>query len=651
MKKKGSFKRFKNFSKLLFNINFAQIHNLRNSKTFDKKEKQSSNQNSYSNLITPEIEYVSKLTFYNPESSKEKENNLSNTNFKTMPNFNPHLKFKNNNINIRAFMEEHKLQSAQDKFANQIKENNLENKRKDLDSKINKLKQLINTLNEELSQTIIEIDNLKLDFEALQNNKVIIEKNFKKQIMAKELLNKSRRNSLPFLSSKTLTYTDRNKNNNKIKIENILFQHREDLKSKKNCVVLKINQLSEKKKEIVAKIKTCEEELKNFKEERNKIKKELLLHYHKLLSEGKDTRKDGLSWIIRAIWNLKSNVLLSYLPKFLDDESISFLFSYSMKKTKINSMNKIIQELSQKAKQIEDNINNNNYDNYGKRTISKEKTIDEDSNTIELNNFDFNGYNISKENLTLEENKEENSNNYDINNINIQKNKEWIKGITKTNSYIFKESNKTNNIFNRPKEIINELNNKNKNNKFLCTRNDTFRTSLYRNTCNTDIYLKKNEKTDFQEEKKKNYFEYLNEIDENKIKNCIFDKKMFKKHNLYKKENKIKLTDFEDIYNNKNSKKEFNSELLELYNARKEVENNYIKLKSDIEIMIKNELKRLSKCFYTEDYEAKYNIDQNSVISAIIGENNSRKEIFKQIREGKKYFNTLKELRKGKIDD
>ena len=43
---------------------------------------------------------------------------------------------------------------------------------------------------------------------------------------------------------------------------------------------------------------------------KNKIKKELLLHYHNLLSKGKDTRKDGLSWIIRAIWNLKTNVLI-----------------------------------------------------------------------------------------------------------------------------------------------------------------------------------------------------------------------------------------------------------------------------------------------------------------------------------------------------
>ena len=67
--------------------------------------------------------------------------------------------------------------------------------------------------------------------------------------------------------------------------------------------------------------------------------------------------------------------------------------------------------------------------------------------------------------------------------------------------------------------------------------------------------------------------------------------------------------------------------------------------------MVKNELERLSKCFYTEDYCSKYNIDQNSVISAIIGEEKSRNEMSKQKKEGEKYLNTLKELRTGKTKD
>ena len=639
MKKKWSEKKFKHFSKHLFNINFHPNHCLRNSKTFDKKEnKNNKKQYSFSYLIEPEIEYVSKLNFYNPENEEQKANIIP-YNLKTMPNF----KGKYKNLNIRTFLEEHKFQSNEEKYANQIKENRLENKRKDLEIKINKLKELINSLNEEIKNIIYESENLKLDYEALQNNKIIIEKNFKKQIMVKELShNKTIRNSLPFLLNKGLN--SKNNKENRIKIDSMLLKHKEEMKSKKNLVVLKIKQLNEQKKDIQEKIKLCENDLNEFKEERNKIKNELLLHYHKLLYEGKDTRKAGLSWIINAIWNLKSNVLLSYLPKFLDEESISFLFSYSLKKMKMNSIYKVIKDLSYKAQEIEE-------DNE-KRRVSKEKTIDEESNTIDNNKnlFDFNGYDtISKENSNHEENKEEH-NTINVDNFSRRNNKEVMKGLTKTNSFIFNEDKKIN-LFNRPKEIINELNQKNKKKQFLFTRNDTFRTSLYNITNNTDIYMRKKKKTEFQEEKKKNFFEYLNEIDENKIKNCIFNRKIFKEYSLYNKENKIKLTDFENIYNNKNNnnKNEYNKELLELYNARKEAEKNYIKLKNDIENMIKKELDRLNKCFYKENYEAKYNIDQNSLILAIIGEENSRSEIYRLIKERKKYFHTLKELRKGKI--
>ena len=50
---------------------------------------------------------------------------------------------------------------------------------------------------------------------------------------------------------------------------------------------------------------------------------------------------------------------------------------------------------------------------------------------------------------------------------------------------------------------------------------------------------------------------------------------MLKENHLYNKENKIKLTDFENIYNNKSNGRELNSELLQLYNKRIEIENNY----------------------------------------------------------------------------
>ena len=480
----------------------------------------------------------------------------------------------------------------------------------------------------------------------------MIEKNFKKKVIANELItnsiskkNSTTINSLPALSSKSIN-SERTKEQ-KMKIDTIVYIHKEEIRTKKKFTILKINKLNEKKNEIMEKIKACENDLKNFKEERNKVKKELLIHYHNVLLKGKDTRKQGLSWIINAIWNLKSNVLLSYLPKFLDNESISFLFSYSLKKMKIKSMYKIIQELSIKIKEKELE-NNNKENNQNKNNTFKEKTIDEDSNTQETILFDYNGFNSSKETLKLEEEKKDNTSNY-INDYNIKKNKEWLKGIAKTNSFISKEDKKIN-LFNRPKEIILDLSQKS--NKIKCFNifneyHDTFRTRLYNNINKTSNQLRKRDKSDKEEEKKKYLYDLL-ENEENSIKHCLFNKKMLTQP-LAMKKNTIKLTDFENLYNNDNKKKEINEELLELYNKRKEIENNYIKLKNDIQNMIKNELDRLCKCFYKEDYAAKYNVDQNTVISAIIGEENARNELSKQIKEGQKYLKTLKGLRNWKI--
>ena len=618
-------KRFKNFSKLLYNINFPQNqHYIRNSRTISKKEiKKNPIQNSFSNLIEPEAEYVSKLNFYSPDTMTER-NILDN--YSTMPNFSPSSKYLNKNI--RAYIEEHKLQSFEEnKFANQIKEKNLENKRKDLEKKMSKIKTFINSLNEELTQIISETENLKLDFDIFQNYKTvsIIEKNFKKKIKANELLRKSNKNTLPFLSNKIIN-NDTSKEK-KEKINTLLSQHKEDMKAKKNFAFLKMKQLNEKKKDILQKINACESDLKDFKEERNKIKKELLLHYHNLLMEGKDIRKEGLSWIIKSIWNLKSNVLLSYLPKYLDEQSVSFLFSYSMKQIKMNNISKIIQALSIKLRQKEEM-------NEKIRSLSKENTVDEESNTMEANIFDYNGYNnTSKESIEQEEYNKDN-------NINVRKNKEWLKDIIKTNSYIFKENNKIN-LFNRPKEIIFDIIHKNKNMKYVNARNE-FRLDKKMN--HTDFQLKK-DKFEIQDEKTLNFFELFQELDEKKQKYCLFKKNFSKRNNTNNKDIKIKLIDFENIY--KNSRKELDEEIVGLYNTRKKVEQKYLKLKNDIENMIKKELDRINKCFNKEDYAAKYNIDQKSLIYAVIGEENGKNEYNKQIIENRKYFKTLKELRKG----
>ena len=61
---KDSYKRFKNFIKLLYNKNVGKTYHLRNSKTFDENSS-FKRDNSSSHLSKHEIEYVTKLKSQN----------------------------------------------------------------------------------------------------------------------------------------------------------------------------------------------------------------------------------------------------------------------------------------------------------------------------------------------------------------------------------------------------------------------------------------------------------------------------------------------------------------------------------------------------------------------------------------------------------
>ena len=510
---KGSYKRFRNFSKLLYNINFGKTHYIHNNKTFDRSSS-FKRDNSSSNLIQPEIEYVTKLNFFIPKSPSIENKKTTNTSVE-----------------------------------NKILENKLENKRKDLENKIINIKENLKPLNDDLAKIISEMDNLKLDFEILQNNKTcsIIEKNIKKNIFLNNIISPKReRNSLPYLYNKK-TIEEKNK------MESIISKHKREMKSKKNLSLMKLAILKEQKKELIKKIKTYENELKNFREEKNKIKNELISHYHNILHEGKDIRKDGLSWVIQAIWNLKSEVLPSYLPKFLDEESISFLFNYSQNKVKLKELYKSLQKITKKINEDKD---------------KNKKILDTNLATIdqELSSKESDIYNNTFNTYEYEERKE--------------KNNKWI-----INTFFNKINKKI--IFKNEKD-------------FFTTRNGL-------------ILTKKESDIDNNKEN--------NNTNNNIRKNSSFNKMLFNKT-------------CEEVY--------------ELFNTKKLIEKKIYKLKNEIKEMVGNELKRLNKCLYKEGFENKFDDEKYNIISAVVGEDNARNEVNKQISESKIYLGILKQIKKGK---
>ena len=107
---------------------------------------------------------------------------------------------------------------------------------------------------------------------------------------------------------KIISYVNKNKNTQMYNLSN------------------KISFLKNKKNKIIQQIKTLDEEKRKINLENEDIKNNLYNHYLEILKEGEDTRTDGLSWAIKEIFSLGKNVLISYMPKFLDEYAIAFLF-------------------------------------------------------------------------------------------------------------------------------------------------------------------------------------------------------------------------------------------------------------------------------------------------------------------------------------
>jgi len=93
-------------------------------------------------------------------------------------------------------------------------------------------------------------------------------------------------------------------------------------------------------------------------------------------------------------------------------------------------------------------------------------------------------------------------------------------------------------------------------------------------------------------------------------------------------------------------KQTIDEEVLGLMTKISEYEKVYENCKSEIQISKKRELNRISKEYLTNDYERRYNISQETVISAICGEDNMNAEFSRLIREQKvfiilSYFNVF----------
>ena len=222
---------------------------------------------------------------------------------------------------------------------------------------------IIKNENEKLNEHIINlmkiIDDYKLELYALDNYR----KEFFKQFLENEEKKKSE--ILGKLESKL--YRNKEEFDS---LQKELRQYQIDKNSKfQNIIALKKESIEEnisRTKDLLKDLQEQKEKLKlesrEIKSKINENKKHLIKLYHISLYEGLDFRYEGLSNVIRAIWNMGEDVDIKYMPSYLDKLLINFLFDHAKQYMEIINLREQIEISHEKfLKALNDWKNCNDY--------------------------------------------------------------------------------------------------------------------------------------------------------------------------------------------------------------------------------------------------------------------------------------------------
>ncbi len=240
----------------------------------------------------------------------------------------------------------------------QIKEkkdeiNLLLNKIKLIDNEINNIELDINLLIHPEKYTLIEkekteiIKEINEKEESIKNAKIAKRKLRRKQLSEninnenKDYKEKERE------KEKEKEKEDNNESNtqNKTRFNNIaefeLFLYKKKKENEKEAKEMEelLSPKLEEKKKLDEEINQKDLQIENLKHSKSILTDKLYYHYLKLLKEGKDTRNEGLSWIIKEIYLLGRTVIMSYLPNYLDKNAIDFIFDQAHFSLKIKELN------------------------------------------------------------------------------------------------------------------------------------------------------------------------------------------------------------------------------------------------------------------------------------------------------------------------
>ena len=122
----------------------------------------------------------------------------------------------------------------------------------------------------------------------------------------------------------------------------IIFKQQREDKKKLIQENLQIKENIKKKLEndLIQKRNLCNKAKKELYE----IRKKLVNSYHLKLYEGLDFHGEGLSMIIKDIWNLGVNVNISFMPTYLDGPAIDFLIKKAKQSIELNKIRQVIKD-------------------------------------------------------------------------------------------------------------------------------------------------------------------------------------------------------------------------------------------------------------------------------------------------------------------
>ena len=301
---------------------------------------------------------------------------------------NPDIKAKR--LNIYKSTEENKNGKKMEVDSKE-KEKYIEKGFKDELEKLEKIKNECNSINVQINQIRETIDEYKLEISVYDNYGDQLDKQFLKELKEKEKEKKLDNLYNNEILEEVNENGDNEENNNNAN-ENENEEDEPTKKAKKekfeqlNTFIQMKKKREERLKFLKQSIANKQEELKSLEEKQNdligqckekkngiyKLRQQLLNIYHINLYEGLNFRTDGLCTLIRSIWNLGVNVDINYMPSYLDNNSIDYLFDRTKRLIDISKMRQVIEEnqneFDQNLKQWKQfaNINENSKDSDNK---------------------------------------------------------------------------------------------------------------------------------------------------------------------------------------------------------------------------------------------------------------------------------------------